>query len=204
MVKRPDKYAIDISIPAANDTGADDQEPMRKNFENIKGFLTVDHVAPGTTNPANTAGKHKQITFDGYHPPAKLLDPVSIAYTNIGKADTSHPQHYWRSSQGIFPLSAIRAFGLINGALITPKVISGYNLGTVKESQATINKIIKYRFDIKVTANSVFKTTPALFVSSQLFYVDILSTYNENVISVFFTKAAFSNNTKFSVLLLQI
>jgi len=217
MVKRPGKFPIDVSIPAANDTGAEDQEPMRKNFENIQGFLSVDHVAPGTTVPANISGKHKQITFEEYHPPGKPIDPVSVAYTNVGIEDDSHPQHFWRNSQGIFPLSGIRAFGLINGKIETstggPSLISKLNLTGITYKEVQIpqkvnNKNVEFpfhRFNITVQANAVFGKNPTLIVSPEKPVVNMQFSYTDNVISVFFPKTSFfTDPTKFSVLLLQI
>lgn len=219
MVKRPEKFAIDVSIPAANDTGAEDQEPMKQNFVSINGFVSVDHVAPGTTNPANTAGKHKQITFDDYHPPGKLLDPVSVAYTNVGRADSSHPQHYWRNSQAILPLSSIRAFGLIkitstgSGTTFKPaaSLESKYNLESVKYIDVvtkTVQKQLSYhQFDIVLTGNAVFETNPAIFVNidkpfnNTYFY---LYEYDDNILSVFMRQSSFISPTKFSVLFMQI
>lgn len=47
-------FPIDTTIPNAPNNPADDQPKMQTNYANIKGFLSVDHVTPGTTN-------------DGYH-----------------------------------------------------------------------------------------------------------------------------------------
>lgn len=49
-------FPIDITIPNAPNDPADDQPLMKQNFVNIDGFLSVDHIDPGSSNN----GKHLQ------------------------------------------------------------------------------------------------------------------------------------------------
>lgn len=189
-------FGINVNIPAAGNDPADDQPLIKQNFQNIKDYLTVDHVTPG--NAKN--GFHKQITYAGKFPPGGEVDPESTAYTNDGIADSTHPQYWWKNSQGIFPLSAIRAFGLINGDNAAPTIVSGFNL-VAPVSVATAGGQIT--FTISVTPLAVFGTTPSLFVSPQI-DTPYTSSYALNTITVSFNQNAFSNPTLFSVLLLQI
>jgi len=65
-------FPININIPAAKNTPAQDQPEMQKNYANIAGFLAVDHTAPGSFD----AGTHTHVTF-----PNKVVPiPVSGEY----------------------------------------------------------------------------------------------------------------------------
>lgn len=102
-------FPINVNIPNPPNDPADDCPLIKQNFANIDGYLKVDHVAAG----AGGAGFHKQTTFNSLNPAGAQVDPVSVEYTNIGIADVTanRPQLYWRNSQVIIPLSAVRAFG---------------------------------------------------------------------------------------------
>jgi len=188
-------FGINTSIPAAGNDPADDQPLIKQNFQNISDYLTVDHVKPG--NAKN--GFHKQITFASYNVPGAEVDPESTAYTNVGIADPLHPEYWWKNSQGIFPLSAIRAFGLIDLAPPAVTLVSGINIGV--PSYALIG--ITHRVTIPITPGAVTGTSPSVFVIPQFGFVFAFN-YTLNTLTVDFVSTAFISPTLFSVLVLQI
>lgn len=70
-------YPINTNIPNANDYPGDDQPGMQTNFSNISGYLTVDHVQPGTSGD----GFHKQVTFNSNNVPVPAVSPP-VLFTN--------------------------------------------------------------------------------------------------------------------------
>lgn len=98
-------YPIDTTIPAANNNPSADQPKMQTNFNNINGYVSVDHVAPGVSGN----GFHKFVTYNAFAAPGAIVDPVAVTYTAAGQANTAHAQEYFKNSQGVFPTSAIRA-----------------------------------------------------------------------------------------------
>jgi hypothetical protein len=70
-------FPININIPAAKNTPAQDQPEMQKNYANIAGFLAVDHTAAGSIN----AGTHTHVTFPTNVVPSK--DPITEKYTPV-------------------------------------------------------------------------------------------------------------------------
>jgi hypothetical protein len=102
-------YPIDFTIPAANSNPSNDQPKMQKNFQNINGFLSVDHVAPGSVGD----GFHKEVTLYTLNPPASApAGTTSVVFSDEGTASTV-PQLYFQNSNSIFQISPIRAFGVI-------------------------------------------------------------------------------------------
>lgn len=107
-------YPIDVTIPDAPDDPADDQPKMKQNYANIASYLAVDHVAAGAVGN----GFHKQVTYNSENVPGSLTDPISVSYTNnaqsmaeaVGSA-SNIAQNFFKSQNGNFPLSAIKAFG---------------------------------------------------------------------------------------------
>lgn len=118
-------FNYDTGVPFATNNPSVDQPNMLINTQSINGILAVDHV----TFNENNGGTHEQVTFIGENPPtATPSDPTSIGYTNVGIAAPTHPQLYWQNSQGIFPLSAIRAFGSFTPAGTTPSLSNSFNI----------------------------------------------------------------------------
>jgi hypothetical protein len=62
-------FPINTNIPNAQNYPGNDQPGMRTNYANISGFLSVDHVAPGSLS----AGYHQII-----HLNTQLADPAMI------------------------------------------------------------------------------------------------------------------------------
>lgn len=88
-------FPINVNIPNTPNDPADDQPEIKKNFANISGYLTVDHIAPGALNN----GFHKVI-----HQPAQNpnVDPAPIA--GVGQTYTktvgSDVQLFYESGLG--------------------------------------------------------------------------------------------------------
>ena len=102
-------FPIDINIPAANNNPADDQPRMQKNFQNINGYLSIDHVTPGSIGD----GFHKEVTLYTLNPPPIApAGTTSIVFSDEGTASTA-PQLYFQNSNNIFQISPIRAFAAI-------------------------------------------------------------------------------------------
>jgi hypothetical protein len=129
-------FFINTTIPAPNNYPGDDQPIMTINTANTVGFLKVDHVAPGAAG----AGFHQQVTFASPPPvlpilpgnPGAIADPASIEYTNNGVAITTTPQLYWQNSQQVYPLSALKAFGLFSTVASGPAtLLNSWNVATV-------------------------------------------------------------------------
>lgn len=74
-------YVINGTIPAANNDPADDQDPMQKNFANIKAFLGVDHVPPGSVIGGTAAGIHRQLNLPTITSPT--LQGNLVLYTKL-------------------------------------------------------------------------------------------------------------------------
>lgn len=131
-------FPINIAIPDAPNDPADDQPLMKQNFANINSFLSVDLVAPGAIGN----GFHKQSTYFTQNTPGVITDPTAVAYTNPGVADPTHSQYYYKNSQGIFPLSSVRAFGsflVTNAAIVPPGLGTFLNFFNVATISAALN-----------------------------------------------------------------
>lgn len=156
-------FTFNDQIPAANNNPSADQGQMLINNQSTNSIIAVDHV---TFNTANS-GTHKQVTYIDKFVPAVPSDPTSVAYTDVGKADASHPQNYWKNSQGTFPLSAIRAFGAfgIVGAT-TPAVTNINGINVTGISAVKVTSIFTYT--ISLTANSTNGTNFVAIVSPSI------------------------------------
>jgi hypothetical protein len=131
----PNPFPIYINIPSGPNDPADDQPLMQINNANINSYVSVDHVAPNATGN----GYHQKITFNSTPSPVPgtiaIVNPLSVEYTNVGVADPSFQQLYWQNALAIFPLSAIRAFGVIalkavtGGSTVT--LLNGFNVASV-------------------------------------------------------------------------
>lgn len=104
-------FVIDTTIPGANNDPEDDQPLMLSNYQNIAGFLAVDHVPAGTNTSTLKAGFHAKVTYSTPLTVQTVSDLFSIAYSMLGVTDTTHPQNVFTNSIGTFPMTAIRAFG---------------------------------------------------------------------------------------------
>lgn len=140
-------FTFNTGIPAANNDPSVDQPDMLSNNVSTNGILAVDHVSFNTAN----GGTHKQTTFIAKNPPGAQIDPTAVLYTNDGVANTAHPQLRYRNSQGIFPISALRAgavFQLVNA----PGPVVPANAFNVASIVSSVGGAV---YTITLNANSV-------------------------------------------------
>lgn len=208
-------YSI-ASTPNAGDDPADDVTPMRTNFLNIGGFLTVDHVAPGTNDGGNKgAGFHKRITYYGNATPFTPQNtpvPLSSAYTVNGVADPTKVQNVWQNTAGVFPLSSIRAFGnfLTQAAVLPfPNVVnpttptSWYNVGSISHS-ATQTYIVNltpgiFFFSVGASQPTVLITTSGVGGATN----PVATAYTLAANTLTITVSSDTPNTKINFVILQ-
>ena len=127
-------YPINTGIPFGTNNPADDVTPMRTNYANINGYLGVDHITPGSSGAGGNAGFHKQVTYNTENIPGGVpVNPSSIAFTAnatslttqvVVPPATTNAQNFYQNANGIFPLSAVRAFGYltIGGTQLDPTI----------------------------------------------------------------------------------
>lgn len=139
-------FTATSGIPAANNNPSQDQPDMLTNNDSFIDIWDVDHVGFNASN----GGTHLQSTYDTKNPPGAVSDPAGIAYTNDGTVSAAHAQYYYKNSQGVFPLSAIRAFGsfvvtAVPGAVVP---LNDYNVASITSVNSTT-------YTVALTANSV-------------------------------------------------
>jgi len=125
--------AYNLNIPDGPNNPSADQPKMKTNTNAVHEILEVDHVTFNTPN----GGTHKKITYIDKHTAASVSDPSALSYTNDGVANPTHPQQYYKNSQGVFPISAVRAFGTFTAG-INPTMIQYYNVDAAVVGAGTI------------------------------------------------------------------
>lgn len=138
-------FPIDTNIPAANNDPADDQPLMQQNFSNISQYLTVDHVAPGSSG----AGQHEQVTYNSQNTPSSPTDPVAITYTGLGTASVVS-QLFYRNQNATYHLSAIKSWGSFDPNSVS--LAQTYNVASIVRNSAG---------NYTVTMNSGTTSSPA-------------------------------------------
>lgn len=126
-------FTFNVGVPATNNNPSVDQPDMLINNVSNNAIWAVDHVTfntAGSGGAGASGGQHLQVTFNAKATPGAMVDPLAIVYTFDGVANTVHPQLYFKNSQGIFPLSSIRAFGsfLTVGGTTAPTLINSFNI----------------------------------------------------------------------------
>ena len=148
-------FTFNTGIPAAANDPSVDQPDMLTNNVSTDAILAVDHV---TFNTAS-GGTHKQITLSSKNVPGVQTDPASTLYSNSGTA-SSVAQLFFRSQNGTFQVSPIKAWAFCSGA------------GTITASQSsnvsTVTRTSAGNYDIVLTANAVNSANFAVLMSSAL------------------------------------
>lgn len=154
-------FIFNTGIPATNNDPSADQPDMLTNNISADGILAVDHVGYNSAGSGaqGSGGHHLQVTYDSMNTPVAQIDPGSTDYTAVGIADASHPQRFYRNSQGIFPISSVRAFGKFS-LTSSPTITYSYNI-------ASIAFTFPATFNITLTTNSVFGNNPIILLSSE-------------------------------------
>lgn len=127
-------FTWNANIPAANQSFSVSQGLIETNFSTLDSVENVDHYAYSTGGPLQ--GQHKQITFPANNAPGAQTGLASTLYTNTGTALSSASQLFWRNSQSIFQISAVRAWATFDGGQAGPTIIfgQGYNVASITRS----------------------------------------------------------------------
>lgn len=107
-------FSYNNAVPATNNNPSVDQPDMLTNTQSIESLIAVDHVSFNALN----GGQHKQVVFNNKNAPGAQTDPQSTLYTGSGTASTVS-QLLYKNQNGIFQISAIRAWALCSSAGIT-------------------------------------------------------------------------------------
>lgn len=151
--------SYNLNIPDGPNNPSDDQPLMKINTNAIDTILAVDHVSFN----ANNGGTHDQVTFSSENTPAAQTDPQSVAFT--AQASTLTPtkgsssniaQLFYRNFNSIFPLSAIKAFGLITAG---PTLTSSFNADSVAF-------VGPQTWEVTLTTGATIGTNVIVFVTS--------------------------------------
>ena len=186
-------YPINTAIPAANNAPADDQPQMQSNFNNINGYLQVDH-----TNPAAAgAGEHQQVTFFSNKSTTSIpANSVGILYPGAGTAVPASTQLYYLNNNTplSLPISAIRAYAVFSTGVGAPTLIASYNCVSVNFGASLYNLVLN--------ANAVpGGTTPAILWNQSAVTVN---PGGYTFVNPTITFTGIANNTIVSVLVVQI
>jgi len=156
--------AYNLGIPDGPNNPSNDQPKMKTNTDAIQTLISVDHVGFNTNGsaPNGVGGHHLQVSFDGKNLPLAQTDPQSVLFTGSGTASTIS-QLLYRNQNAIFPVSALRAFGVFqtaSGAVTTLQ--NSYNLDSV----TPITGSGSGPYVIKLAPNVVTGNDVAILVSS--------------------------------------
>ena len=106
------------NIPDGPNNPSFDQPNMKINNQSDYSIWNVDHLTYdqiGSGGVGTSAGQHKFVTFNNVATPAAVIDPLSIAYTQIGSA-ISTAELFFKNANATFLISAIKAFGVFAAA----------------------------------------------------------------------------------------
>lgn len=198
-------YPINVNVPNAPNQPRNDQGPMKTNFNNINGFLGVDHVSPGT-NPG--AGFHQQVTYFQQNIPGAQTNPRSVGFTSLASAlGGNAPQstavvvdQFYRNQNGTFQTLPIKAWAQFS----TPATMSNsFNVSSVTRNVGPI------RYVVVLATNATYSANYAVICNAQGSTASIVSTYTISNTTTF--TLYFFNNTNnaidplgFSFLVLQV
>lgn len=130
------------NIPAAPNNPSNDQPLMRDNTNAINSILDIDHIT-FNSGAGENSGQHRQVVFNktsvGANVPGVQSGVNSALYTDAGAADATKPQLYWRNSNDIFPISALRAFVTFTTTAANPvTIITSFNITSVTFSGGAV------------------------------------------------------------------
>lgn len=149
-------YTFYSNIPAGPNDPQDDQPLMLTNNASIAGLIQVDHVGFNQVN----GGYHEQVTFNAKNVPVGTpTDPVSVIYTNSGTASTVS-QALFKNQNGIFPLSAIRAFATFTTSPFAQPV-NYYNLNP----GTPVTNLGGGLFRLNLLANAITGSNISVFIT---------------------------------------
>jgi len=107
-------FTFNDGIPAANNNPSNDQPDMLINNQSTKGIIAVDHIGFDT----NLGGNHSQMHLPQFSTSTAVLNGKntegSLIYTEAGIDDIAHAQSIFKTDNGKFITSAIRAFAYVS------------------------------------------------------------------------------------------
>lgn len=173
--------AYNLNNPDGPNNPSNDQPKMQTNTNAIQALLAVDHVAFNTNGspPNGVGGHHLQVSFDGKNAAGAQTDPQSVLYTGSGTAST-FSQLLYRNQSAIFQISAIRAWGFVNGTTGTVIASQSSNATSVRNSAG--NYTITLATGAVSTANFAVLVSATRTIASNR---RVLSSYNITGIGVF-------------------
>ena len=159
-------FPYNYTVPGANNDPSVDQPDMLKNFQSIggqsltsSGIIGVDHVG---FNAAN-GGTHLQVTYSSNNIPGAQTNPASTAYTNTGTA-TLVSENLFKNANGIFSLSAIKAFCCFNTSS-TGATVPAINRLNTNSLIGRFSSGGTTSYTINLTTSAMISTTGCVFVS---------------------------------------
>jgi hypothetical protein len=181
-------FSYNRDIPDGPNNPSVDQPKMKINTNSTDDLIDVDHFSFDEAN----GGYHRQVTIATKNTPAAQTDPSSAIFTAQAStlpgaiatnSATTVAQEFYKNANGIFPSSAIRAFGdfLVTTGPLTVTLRNCFNIASVTSNANrtifTINMIsgatngtnyifIPFTTDIAIsTSMSVVKAVDTITVT---------------------------------------
>lgn len=170
-------FAFNTGVPASGNDPSVDQPDMLTNNVSDNAIWGVDHLAYGSAGSGGagaSAGQHLKVTYNSKTTPAPgtPVDPISISNTADATSAPAVPtatgsasavaQEFFTNSNGKFPTSAIKAFGVFTATqiagLVTP--FMGMNVVSITSSGLGVT------YTIALTPNAVVGTTALVFATT--------------------------------------
>src|SRR5690606_599913 len=117
-------YTFFPNIPQPTDDPSVSQAQLLQNFQSIRDWNETDHYAFGTGND----GWHKQLNFPAVGTLPSFTGFQSGVVTAAGTASPTSAQIFFKNSESTYPLSSIRAFGVVT---VAGSLVSGYGVASI-------------------------------------------------------------------------
>jgi hypothetical protein len=143
-------HTYTLNIPNSANNPSFDQPNMEVNNNSAAAIWLDDHYGFGDDN----GGLHQQSTYPNTVTPGSSTNLSSVAYTTAGMASPTTPQYVYQNSQGTFPLSGVRAFGVFTVTAANAVTLSnGYNVSSATAAAVLGLTIMKVTVNLK--ANTI-------------------------------------------------
>lgn len=181
-------YAYNDTIPAANNNPSADQPLMLQNFQSIEGLIGTDHVTFSTNN----GGQHLQVNYTNISTQSAPTDPQSVSYTANDSA--SHPNNYFKNSQGTFQLSCVKAFGVFGTTLTTGGIslLNSLNVASASYSASV--------YSITLASNVVSGNNIVVLITTSSRNLEITYSFSNPILNISISGNALGNFVNFTIL----
>lgn len=201
-------FAFNTGVPASGNDPSVDQPDMLTNNVSDNAIWGVDHLAYGSAGSGGagaSAGQHLKVTYNSKTTPAPgtPVDPISISNTADATSAVAVPtatgsasavaQEFFTNSNGKFPTSAIKAFGVFTTVATAAPVVVTLDMGF---NVVSVNKTTTTNYVVALTPNAVVGTIAIILVEGRA------TTYALNTLT--FTNLGASVGAKISFAILQI